>query len=82
MHVTVAVMCLSIRTFTLAAQAPAPSTPIRNFLQVTPDVCTGGQPRLEHLAELKTKGVKAVLNLRTLANIAPRRNRWRLRTPV
>ncbi|HJR58925.1 MAG TPA: protein tyrosine phosphatase family protein [Vicinamibacterales bacterium] len=46
-----------------AAQA-APSA-IRNFLQVTPDFCTGGQPRPEHFAELKTQGVKAVLNLRT-----------------
>jgi uncharacterized protein (TIGR01244 family) len=37
---------------------------IRNFLQVTPDFCTGGQPRPEHFAELKKRGVKAVLNLR------------------
>jgi uncharacterized protein (TIGR01244 family) len=46
------------------AQAPA-GGPIRNFLQVNPDFCTGGQPRPEHFAELKAKGVKAVLNLRT-----------------
>jgi uncharacterized protein (TIGR01244 family) len=38
--------------------------PIRNFLQVTPQFCTGGQPRLEHVAKLKADGVKAVLNLR------------------
>lgn len=38
--------------------------PIRNFLQVTPEFCTGGQPRLEHFAKLKADGVKAVLNLR------------------
>lgn len=37
---------------------------IRNFLQVTPDFCTGGQPRPEHYAELKARGVRAVLNLR------------------
>ena len=58
----------------LAAQAPAqpPASspaqeipPIRNFLQVTPQFCTGGQPRPEHFAKLKTDGVKAVLNLRT-----------------
>ena len=52
----------------IAAQAP-PSTqelpPIRNFLQVTPQFCTGGQPRIEHYAKLKADGVKAVLNLRT-----------------
>ena len=49
-------------------QTPAPQTelpPIRNFLQVNPDFCTGGQPRLEHFAKLKADGVKAVLNLRT-----------------
>jgi uncharacterized protein (TIGR01244 family) len=58
----------------LMAQSPAPSQtgapaqeipPIRNFLQVTPQFCTGGQPRLEHFAKLKADGVKAVLNLRT-----------------
>src|SRR3954468_21249526 len=39
--------------------------PIRNFLQVTPQFCTGGQPRVEHFGKLKADGVKAVLNLRT-----------------
>lgn len=48
------------------AQAPQGEPPaIRNFLQVTPEFCTGGQPRLEHYDELKKRGVKAVLNLRT-----------------
>lgn len=51
-------------------QSPATAStqelpPIRNFLQVNPDFCTGGQPRLEHFAKLKADGVKAVLNLRT-----------------
>ena len=49
------------------AQAPgqAPDVPaIRNFLQVTPQFCTGGQPRPDHFARLKADGVKAVLNLR------------------
>jgi uncharacterized protein (TIGR01244 family) len=47
------------------AQAPAPDVaPIRNFLRVTPEFCTGGQPRLEHLTSLKSEGVKSVLNLR------------------
>lgn len=48
--------------------APAAQTGpefIRKFLQVTPDFCTGGQPRPEHFAELKKRGVKVVLNLRT-----------------
>ena len=50
------------------SQAPATAQeipPIRNFLQVTPQFCTGGQPRPEHFAKLKADGVKAVLNLRT-----------------
>jgi uncharacterized protein (TIGR01244 family) len=58
-----------------AAQSPAATTPpgqaqeqelppIRNFLQVTPQFCTGGQPRIEHYAKLKADGIKAVLNLR------------------
>lgn len=51
-----------------AAQAAVPPAqeipPIPKFLQVTPQFCTGGQPRFEHFAKLKADGVKAVLNLR------------------
>jgi len=39
--------------------------PIRNFMRVTDEFCTGGQPRMEHLAKLKAEGVKAIINLRT-----------------
>ena len=54
----------------LAAPAPAAESrqelpPIRNFVQVNSEFCTGGQPRVEHYAKLKADGVKAVLNLRT-----------------
>jgi protein tyrosine phosphatase (PTP) superfamily phosphohydrolase (DUF442 family) len=38
--------------------------PIRNFLRVNEQFCTGGQPRLEHLQQLKDEGVKAIINLR------------------
>jgi uncharacterized protein (TIGR01244 family) len=51
----------------ISTQVPAQTQdlpPIRNFLQVTPQFCTGGQPRVEHFAKLKADGVKAVLNLR------------------
>ena len=54
--------------FTLVAQdapAQAPPPDIRNFLQVTPEFCTGAQPRPEHFEMLKRRGVKTVLNLRT-----------------
>ena len=46
------------------AQAPATTASIRAFLKVTPEFCTGGQPRPEQFAALKADGVKAVLNLR------------------
>ena len=69
---TVATIALMIAGH-LSAQSSPPQTaapaqdipPIRNFLQVTPQFCTGGQPRVEHFAKLKADGVKAVLNLRT-----------------
>ena len=41
-----------------------PAQPIRNFLRVNEDFCTGGQPRPEHLEKLKSEGVKAIINLR------------------
>jgi uncharacterized protein (TIGR01244 family) len=47
------------------SQEPPARQPIRNFLQVSPEFCTGGQPRPEHFAQLKADGVKSVLNLRT-----------------
>jgi protein tyrosine phosphatase (PTP) superfamily phosphohydrolase (DUF442 family) len=47
-----------------ATQTSDPST-IRNFMRVSSDFCTGGQPRMEHFAGLKVEGVKAVLNIRT-----------------
>ncbi len=50
----------------LLVQAPAAQAdlPIRNFLKVNDQFCTGGQPRVEHFDKLKADGVKAVLNLR------------------
>ena len=38
--------------------------PIRNFVRLSDDFCTGAQPRLEHLEKLKADGVKSILNLR------------------
>ena len=46
-----------------AAPKPAAAT-IKNFLRVNESFCTGGQPAIEHLAELKADGVKAIINLR------------------
>src|SRR6185295_3597185 len=53
-----------------APPTPANGTNIRNFLKVTPDFCTGGQPRLDVFTGLKADGVKAVLNLRTAEEYA------------
>ena len=41
--------------------------PIRNFVRLNNDFCTGAQPRLEHLEKLKADGVKSILNLRPAA---------------
>lgn len=38
--------------------------PIRNFLRVNENFCTGAQPKTEHLAQLKAEGIKAIINLR------------------
>jgi protein tyrosine phosphatase (PTP) superfamily phosphohydrolase (DUF442 family) len=48
-----------------AGQAGQAVPPIRNFLKINDQFCTGGQPRMEHLAQLKSEGVKAIINLRT-----------------
>jgi len=37
---------------------------IRNFLRIDKQFCTGGQPRIEHLAKLKDEGVTTIINLR------------------
>ncbi|MDX2033059.1 MAG: protein tyrosine phosphatase family protein [Blastocatellia bacterium] len=40
------------------------AAPIRNFLKINDQFCTGGQPRPEHYAKLKADGIKVVINLR------------------
>ena len=60
---TAIVFAFALLMQTAVSQPAAPE--IRNFLQVTPDFCTGGQPRMEHFEALGARGVKAVLNLRT-----------------
>ena len=57
-----AVVALFLLAMPIAAQQ---SPSIRNFLRVNEDFCTGGQPRLEHLQQLKDDGVKAIINLRS-----------------
>ena len=64
--VTILALVLALCVASAPQQTPPTQTPpdIRNFLQVTPDFCTGAQPRPEHFAMLKSRGVKTVLNLR------------------
>jgi protein tyrosine phosphatase (PTP) superfamily phosphohydrolase (DUF442 family) len=56
--------CLLLALTATALEAQTELPPIRNFLRVNADFCTGGQPRLEHLDQLKAEGVKAIINLR------------------
>ena len=57
------VICLILLSaLPVTAQQEIP--PIRNFVRVNEEFCTGGQPRLEHLQQLKADGVKAIINLR------------------
>ena len=60
-----AALLLGVALLVQASSGQAQAPEIRNFLQVTPEFCTGAQPRMEHFTELKARGVKAVLNLRT-----------------
>jgi uncharacterized protein (TIGR01244 family) len=53
---------LLLATASVSQQEPQP---IRNFVRINDQFCTGGQPRLEHLEQLKAEGVKAIINLRT-----------------
>lgn len=57
---------LALMALLIAAPAMAQEQlpPIRNFVRINEKFCTGGQPRPEHLAKLKSEGVKAIINLR------------------
>ena len=55
---------IALMLVTGLAFAQQSTPPIRNYLRVNKEFCTGAQPRIEHLAQLKADGVKAVINLR------------------
>ena len=57
-------LMLLVALVSLQGTATQEVPPISNFLKVTPEFCTGGQPRPEHLAKLRDDGIRAVLNLR------------------
>ena len=56
------IILLLIAGGSVRIQAQAP--PIRNFVRINEQFCTGAQPRLEHLEMLKADGVKTIINLR------------------
>jgi protein tyrosine phosphatase (PTP) superfamily phosphohydrolase (DUF442 family) len=62
MNTRIIISLIILLAMSVAAQQEIP--PIRNFLRVNDQFCTGGQPRLEHLQQLKDDGVKAIINLR------------------
>ncbi len=64
LHAVLVATALSLAMVSIQNQGTTPQ-PIRNFLRVNTDFCTGGQPRPEHFAQLKADGIRAVLNLRT-----------------
>jgi len=55
-------LLLSVSFISFLVQDSVP--PIRNFIRLNSQYCTGAQPRLEHLEMLKKEGVKAIINLR------------------
>ena len=55
-------VALLLAILTIPSQEAVP--PIRNFIRINQQFCTGAQPRLEHLEMLKKEGVKAIINLR------------------
>ena len=60
----VKVIPLLLLVATASVTAQQEIHPIRNFIRINDQFCTGAQPRLEHLERLKAEGVKAIINLR------------------
>ena len=56
------ILILSAVAGAVMSQAQAP--PIRNFVRINEQFCTGAQPKLEHLEMLRAEGVKTIINLR------------------
>lgn len=54
------ILAVATAPLTFAQEVP----PLRNFVRLNADFCTGAQPRSEHLEKLKAEGVKSILNLR------------------
>src|SRR5215470_13704249 len=57
-------LALGLSTIAGFGQIQSEQPAIFNFTRVSDQYCTGGQPKLEALAKLKSEGVKSILNLR------------------
>src|SRR5262249_16293186 len=57
-------LVLAVSDVVVSAQIQSEQPAIFNFTRVSDQYCTGGQPKLEALAKLKSEGVKSILNLR------------------
>jgi len=57
-----AAMVCAVAVVVMAQQAAG----IQNFLKINTEFCSGGQPTLAQLAELKGQGITTVVNLRTV----------------
>jgi uncharacterized protein (TIGR01244 family) len=62
LYISLALIAM-LAVVTVAQQQPA-GPAINNFLRINSEICTGGQPTPEQLAQLKAQGVTTVINLR------------------
>jgi protein tyrosine phosphatase (PTP) superfamily phosphohydrolase (DUF442 family) len=53
-----------VLTIAAMAQQPPGGQGIQNFMRINTEFCSGGQPTLAQLAELKSQGITTILNLR------------------
>jgi uncharacterized protein (TIGR01244 family) len=60
--VTLMVVLACALAISVLAQQGAPG--IQNFMKINTEFCSGGQPTLAQLAELKSQGITSILNLR------------------
>jgi protein tyrosine phosphatase (PTP) superfamily phosphohydrolase (DUF442 family) len=61
--VTFMVVLACALAISVMAQQPGASG-IQNFMKINTEFCSGGQPTLAQLAELKSQGITSILNLR------------------
>jgi uncharacterized protein (TIGR01244 family) len=57
--------CVLICGLAVVVAGQQTSQPIMNFLRINTEICTGGQPTLDQLSDLKKQGVSTIINLRT-----------------